>query len=264
VTPSIARIRPFAGMFAWTRRRTPCLPCRRSRVRIPSAALKKAYICRPFLRAQSACASASGRTHSGLAAARSSAVPRKTRCLQADSGSSEPKSFCGPAEGRVFCLLRPLARLLLQRHGPADGAIPAVAVLWGQSGFSPETARSTSARSATWRAMARRAVSFLARRRPRQRRGAHHGELVPRQSRGVISEGVAFHRQAGVRAHLGWAPARRPEQARDLRRWRLPLGQAKQAPRPAVSTRGGRRNDAPRSTAAEAKRVSPTSLRGCG
>jgi hypothetical protein len=29
--------------------------------------------------------------------------------LQADSGSSEPKFFCEFAEGRVFCLLRPLA-----------------------------------------------------------------------------------------------------------------------------------------------------------
>jgi hypothetical protein len=83
--------------------------------------------------------------------------------LQADSGSSEPKSFCGPAEGRAFCLLRPLARLLLQRHDPADGARPRDTSgrgPWGQSGFSPETARSTSARSATWRAMAHRAVSF--------------------------------------------------------------------------------------------------------
>jgi hypothetical protein len=51
---------------------------------------------------------------------RSSADPRKTRCLQADSGSSEPKSFCGPAEGRVFCLPRPLARPLLQRDDPTD------------------------------------------------------------------------------------------------------------------------------------------------
>jgi hypothetical protein len=54
-----------------------CLPCRRSRVRIPSAALKKACICRPFLRAQPACASESARTDSGLAAGRPSGVPRK-------------------------------------------------------------------------------------------------------------------------------------------------------------------------------------------
>ena len=41
------------------------MPCRRSRVRIPSAASEKARICRLFSRAQSACASASGRTDSG-------------------------------------------------------------------------------------------------------------------------------------------------------------------------------------------------------
>jgi hypothetical protein len=102
---------------------------------------------RSFCCAQSACASASGRTDSGLAAGRSSAAPRKTPCLQVDSGSSEPKSFCGPAEGHVFGLLRPLPRLLLRRHDPADSArwrVTRVAVLGGQSGFSPETARSTS------------------------------------------------------------------------------------------------------------------------
>ncbi len=59
----------------------------------PISRSQKACICRPFLRAQSACASVSGRTDSGLAAGRSSAVPRKTPCLQDDSGSSEPKSL---------------------------------------------------------------------------------------------------------------------------------------------------------------------------
>ena len=88
----------------------------------PFSRSQKACICRPFLRAQSHCSSASGRTDSGLAAGRSSAVPRKTPCSQADSGSSEPKSFCGPAEGQVFGLLRPLPRLPLQRHDPADSA----------------------------------------------------------------------------------------------------------------------------------------------
>jgi hypothetical protein len=106
----------------------------------PISRSQKACICRPFLRAQSACASASGRTDSGLAAGRSSAVRRKTHCVQVDSGSSEPKSFCGPAEGRVFGPLRPLPRLLRQRTilrtAPA-GAIPAVAVL----GASPVSVR---------------------------------------------------------------------------------------------------------------------------
>ena len=88
----------------------------------PISRSQKGLHLQAFLRAQSACASASGRTDSGLAVGRSSAVPRKTPCLQIDSGSSEPKSFCGPAEGQVFCLLRPLRRLLLQRHDPADSA----------------------------------------------------------------------------------------------------------------------------------------------
>ena len=47
---------------------------------------------------------------------------KETPGLQADSRSSELKSFCRPAEGRVFGLLRPLPRLLLQRHDPADSA----------------------------------------------------------------------------------------------------------------------------------------------
>jgi hypothetical protein len=102
-----------------------CLPCRRSRVRIPSAALKKTGICSPFLRGQSACASASGRTDSGLAAGRSSAVPTKTACLQVDSGSSEPKSFCGPAEGQVFGLLRPLPTTPAARARPCGQRPPA-------------------------------------------------------------------------------------------------------------------------------------------
>jgi hypothetical protein len=138
---------------------------------------------------------------------------KETLCLQADSGSSEPKSFCGPGEGRVFCLLRPLARLLLQRHDPADGARrrdTSGRGPWGPVRFQSRHREVNLGPRRDLGAMARRAVSLLGGRRPRQRRGAHHGELVPRQSRGVIAEGVAFHRQAGVCAHLGSAPARRP------------------------------------------------------
>jgi hypothetical protein len=121
----------------------------------------QAVLCAP-----SACASASGRTDSGLAAGRSSAVPRKTPCLQADSGSSEPKSFCGPAEGRVFCLLAVSTTLAATARSCGQrppGRYQRSRSLGGQSGFSPETAGSTSARSATRRAMAPRAVSFLRR-----------------------------------------------------------------------------------------------------
>jgi hypothetical protein len=174
---------------------------------------KRASICRPFLRTQSACASASGRTDSGLVAGRSSADPRKTLCLQVDSGSSEPKSFCRPAEGRVFCLLRPLARLLLQGHDPADGARrrdTSGRGPWGPVRFQSGNReadlgplRDLASHGSQSRDLSRRTASEAA---------AHNGELVPRQSREVIAEGVAFHRQAGVCAHLGWAPARRPTQ----------------------------------------------------
>ena len=67
----------------------------------PFSRSQKARICRPFC-VQSACASASGRTDSD--SPRGDRRPfQKTPCLQVDSGSSEPKSFCGPAEGRAFC-----------------------------------------------------------------------------------------------------------------------------------------------------------------
>ena len=58
-------------------------------------------ICSFSLR-ESPCSSASGRTDSGLAVGRSSAASRETPGLQADSRSSELKSFCRPADGRVF------------------------------------------------------------------------------------------------------------------------------------------------------------------
>ena len=133
-----------------------CLPCRRSRVRIPSAALKKACICRPFLRAQSHCSSASGRTDSGLAAGRSSAVPKENALFA----------------GRFWFVRTEVLLRTCRRSGvrPAAAVTPTPAA----------TARSISPRSATRRAMAPRAVSFSAGRRPRQRRGPHHGELVSR------------------------------------------------------------------------------------
>jgi hypothetical protein len=123
-----------------------CLPCRRSRVRIPSAASEKACICRSFSFAQSLSSSASGRTDSGLAVRRSSAASRKTPGLQADSRSSELKSFCRPAEGRVFRLLRPLAGCSCKWQSscawtPA-GELPAIPILGGpvrfQSGYREE------------------------------------------------------------------------------------------------------------------------------
>ena len=167
-----------------------------------------------FLRAQSHCSSASGRTDSGLAAGRSSAVPRKTPCLQADSGSSEPKSFlrtCRRSGVRPAAAVIPTPAATARSCGAPAGAIPAVALLGGQSGFSPETARSASTRSATLASHGTQSRELSVGRRPRQRRGPRHGKLVSRQSHGGHREGVAFHRQAGVRAHLGWAACCRPE-----------------------------------------------------
>jgi hypothetical protein len=129
------------GKSALNRKRTLCLPCRRSWVRIPSAALGKACICRPFSSQQSSCSSASGRTESGLAVRRSSGVPGKTPGLQDDSGSPEPKPLCGPAEGQVFGLLRPLPRLVLQRHDPAGEGPPARYPRWRSLGASPDSVR---------------------------------------------------------------------------------------------------------------------------
>jgi hypothetical protein len=77
------------------------------------------------------CSSASGRTDAGLAVRRSPAASRKTPGLQADSRSSELKSFCGPAEGRAFACcsgwtpvpandrLLPLATLVTPNLGEA-------------------------------------------------------------------------------------------------------------------------------------------------
>jgi hypothetical protein len=163
--------------------------------------LSKGLHLQAFFACQSACASASGRTDSGLAAGRSSAVPRKTLGLQADSGSSEPKSFCGPAEGRVFGLLRPLARLVLQRHDPADSARrrdTSGRGPWGpvrfQSGnreVNPRPARDPASHGPQSREFS-------------QQDGVRGSGAVPSPGAcaaagtRVIAEGVAFHRRAGV------------------------------------------------------------------
>jgi hypothetical protein len=55
----VPRNPPFAGIFEWNPRRTFCLPCRRSWVRIPSAASERLAICRSFSFRQPASASAS-------------------------------------------------------------------------------------------------------------------------------------------------------------------------------------------------------------
>ena len=112
--------------------------------------------------------SASGRTDSGLAAGGSSRFP----------GNTEIPSFAGgfcfvrtevvlrACEGRVFWRLRPIAGFL-QTARLAYGCLPA---RWqrsrsrgGESDFSPETARSTSAAPRRGQPIAPRPVSSLRR-----------------------------------------------------------------------------------------------------
>jgi hypothetical protein len=137
--------------FSWDARDpTFRLPCRRSRVRIPSAASQKACICRPFWSRQSPCSSVSGRTDSGLAPGRSSAVPQKT-------------PVCRPFWSvRTQVLLRGMQKV---GYSPAAAVTPTPAPTARPSGqrpparyqrwrhfgpvrFQSETRRSTSARSA--------------------------------------------------------------------------------------------------------------------
>jgi hypothetical protein len=178
----------------------------------PFSRFRKTRVLQVFLVGQSPCSSASGRTDSGLAARRSSAASRKTPGLQADSRSSELKSFCRPAEARVFCRLRPIAGFL-QTAPLAYGSQPA---RWqrsrsagGESDFSPETARPTSAAPRRCQPIAPRPVSSLRRAAPRQRRGARRGRLGQWQSRGVTAEGV-LPSEAGVCSQTGRAPPHRP------------------------------------------------------
>ena len=123
---------------------------------------------------QSPCASASGRTDSGLAVRRSSAALCKTPSLQANSRSAEPKSFCRPTEGRVSRLLRPLAGCSCKRHVHAHGRLPARYQRSRSSGTSPLSVRYREAdpgpHSDPGEPWLPRELS--AGRRPRQRRGA--------------------------------------------------------------------------------------------
>jgi hypothetical protein len=66
---------------------------------------------------RSLCSSASRRTHSGLAADRLPAVPRRTSGWRADLGSSERQSFCGPGTTSAIPIL-----LLSVRAFPSSGS----------------------------------------------------------------------------------------------------------------------------------------------
>jgi hypothetical protein len=76
---SPADIRRFAGISGRSPGRSYCLPCRRSWVRIPSAAFQKACVCRSFPSRQSGSAYASLGTDRGLTAGPSRRPLRKTR-----------------------------------------------------------------------------------------------------------------------------------------------------------------------------------------
>jgi hypothetical protein len=100
------------------RSRTLCLPCRRSWVRIPSAALEKACICRSFSRPQSASAFASTGSHWVVAAS----PPREA----SESGSFagrlwelEPVTFCAKPHHGVGVGVH-----LARDRVADDGAIP--------------------------------------------------------------------------------------------------------------------------------------------
>ena len=178
------------------RRHRYCLPCRRSRVRIPSAALKKACICRPFLRAQSACASASGRTDSGLAAGRLSAVPRKAprfagrfwfvrteALLRACRRSSVPPAA---AVAGLFLQTARFLRMDACRRAASESDSR------GESGFSPDTVRPTLCPAQRPRRAMTPTARTHRRRRPRQRRGVRHGRLGRGNRSGSIAEAVAY------------------------------------------------------------------------
>jgi hypothetical protein len=106
----------------------------------PISRSQKACICRPFLRAQSACASASGRTDSGLAAGRSSAVPGKRPvCRPILVRPNRSPSAC--LQKVEFRLLRPLAGGSCKRHVVDHARLPARCQRSRSSGASPISVR---------------------------------------------------------------------------------------------------------------------------
>jgi hypothetical protein len=158
----------------------------------PFSRFEKGLLCRSFSLRRSPCSSASGRTDSGLAVRRSAAASRKTPGLQADSRSSELKSLCRPAGGRVFARCgrwRAVSQTARSCARTPVGAPPAIRILRGESDFSPDTVRSTSARTAT---PARRSSH---RREPLRRSASEAAARYP--SRAAWAVAIA-------RGHDGW------------------------------------------------------------
>jgi hypothetical protein len=176
---------------------------------------KKACICRPFSLRQSPCSSASGRTDSGLAAGQPPAASKENArfagrfsfvrtevILQACRRSSVRLLGREPASSK-----RRLPRTAACRRGGSDSGPPG-----GESDFSPETTRSTSAAPRRGQPIAPRPVSSL-------RRAAFEAAArCPSRTAWAVTiarvtaEGVAF---IGSRRLLstGRAPPHLPQQA---------------------------------------------------
>ena len=92
----------FAALFGRGGRCGYCLPCRRSRVRIPSAALEKACICRSFSCQQPGGAFASRRTETGRTANQPYFRLEESACLQGILDRSNGRPLARDAEGHEF------------------------------------------------------------------------------------------------------------------------------------------------------------------
>jgi hypothetical protein len=114
-----------------------CLPCRRSWVRIPSAALQKACICRSFPSAQSAGAFASTGSH-WVAAASPQRGRRESSLFAGRLWEREPVTFCGAKPHHGVGVGVHLARDRVADDGAtpsgvAGGRLPATAFAHEQS-----------------------------------------------------------------------------------------------------------------------------------
>ena len=176
----------------------------------PFSRFAKACICRPFWFRQSPCSSASGRTDSGLAARRSSAASRKTAGLQADSRSSELKSFCRPKVDRSPAAAT--AGCPSERQVLAHGRLPARCPAIPCRGASPISVRYLEVdldRTANPTSHGSHRRELCAGWPPRQRRGTRHGRLGLGNRSGSIAEVIAYIGSGRLLATRR-APAHRP------------------------------------------------------
>jgi hypothetical protein len=118
-----------------------CLPCRRSWVRIPSAASERPAICRSLSLDQSGSASASGRTDSGLAGEASVGRLQESAGLQAILVGSNPKSVCRLHRTSNLLPAATVSRLFLQLRVLAYGRVPGRIPPMRLCGASPVSVR---------------------------------------------------------------------------------------------------------------------------